>query len=199
MRKSVVPLCVAVAALATACTSTNGGTGIEVDAASNSPTRTTSGPTLPSGSTGRPSSPSTPEPSLSLGPPQTRSSPTAVPSHRPSHSPSPSKRPKPKPSKKPKPSGPAAVVTTYVSAINRHDYRTAWTIYRHAAHGQSYSQFVDGFSGTDHDQLTILGTDGSTVRVDLVAYQSDGSTHHYTGSYTVSNGRITASHISAGS
>jgi hypothetical protein len=91
------------------------------------------------------------------------------------------------------------VVTTYISAINRHDFRTAWTIYRHAANGQSYSEFVAGFSNTDRDQLKILGTSGSTVRVDLVAYQTDGSKHHYAGTYTVSGERITASHISAAS
>jgi cell division septation protein DedD len=187
MRKLVVPLCVAVAALAAACTSTSSGTGVEVGVASTSPTATGTVPSMPSGSTDPPTPTAIPTQTHSLGPQETSASP--------------SKSPRPTPTKKPKPhpSGPAAVVTTYVSAINRHDYRTAWTIYRHAAHGQSYSQFVAGFSGTDHDQLKILGTSGSSVQVDLVAYQTDGSKHHFTGTYTVSNGRITASHISAAS
>lgn len=192
MSKSVVPLCVAVAAFAAACTSTSGGSGVEVGAVSNSPTPTATATALPSGeSSGLPSdSPPTSTPTHSLGPPET--------------SPSPSRSPKPSPSKSPKPtkppaSGPAAVVTTYISAINRRDYRTAWTIYRHAAHGQSYSDFVAGFASTDHDQLKVLGTSGSTVRVDLVAYQTDGSKHHFTGTYTVQNGRIYDSHISAAS
>lgn len=193
MRKSAVPLCVAVAALAAGCTSTKGGAGVEVGVANTSPTATVA--PLPSGSTALPSGMPTsmPTPTHSLGPGPTTS---ASPSNSPS--PSPSKRPSPKPSKKPK-TGPAAVVTTYVSAINRRDYRTAWTIYRHAAKGQSYSEFVAGFSGTDHDQVTIVRTSGSTVEVDLVAYQTDGSKHRYTGTYTVSGERITASHISAAS
>lgn len=198
MRKFAVPLCVAVAALAGGCTTTSSGTGVEVGAPSTSPTATGAAPSLPSGSSGPADLPSgmptdipTPTETHSLAPDE--------PSSSPSRRPGPSKTPRPSPSKSPKPSGPAAVVTTYIAAINRQDYRTAWTIYRHAAHGQSYSDFVAGFTSTDHDQLKILGASGSTVRVDLVAYQTDGSKHHYTGTYTVRNGRIYASHISAAS
>jgi cell division septation protein DedD len=192
MRKFVVPMCVAVAALAAGCTSTSAGTGVRVGAASTSPTATGTVPSLPSGTSGSPTP--VPTETHTLGP-----EPTDSPSPSETPSPSPSKKPKPKPSQSPKPSGAAAVVTSYISAINRRDYRTAWTIYRHAAKGQSYSEFVAGFASTDHDQLKILGTSGSTVRVDLVAYQTDGSKHHFTGTYTVSNGRIYASHISAAS
>lgn len=191
MRKFAVPLCVAAAALAAGCTSSSGGSGVRVDAADTSSTATV--PSLPTGTTGEPTGTT---PTHSLGPDEPTSDPTPTPSTRPK--PTRTVRPQPTPSTLPKP-GPADVVKAYISAINRHDYRTAWTIYRHAAHGQSYSQFVAGFSDTDHDQLKVLGTSGSTVRVDLVAYQTDGSRNHYTGTYTVRSGRIYASHISAAS
>jgi hypothetical protein len=149
---------------------------------------------VPPPPSGQPTSaPPTPWHTLGGAPAKPTATPRTSPSNRSSPSSTPSRRPKP--SATPKKSA-AAVVTAYISAINRHSYATAWAIYHLAAKGQTYSSFVAGFRGTDHDQLTITGTSGSTVHIDLVAYQTDRSRRHYAGTYTVRGGRITAAHLS---
>ncbi len=89
---------------------------------------------------------------------------------------------------------PASVVGSYYAAINAHEYSQAWRLGgRYFA--TSYAAFVQGFQGTDHDILRIVGVGGETVQVDLTAYQSDGSAQHYTGTYTVSGGTIVGASI----
>jgi hypothetical protein len=83
----------------------------------------------------------------------------------------------------------ATVVENYYAAVNQRDYRTAWQL-GGVNLDRSYSAFVDGYATTVSDDLTILGSSGDTVDVGLTAQWSDGSIHHYSGSYTVSNGQI---------
>lgn len=83
----------------------------------------------------------------------------------------------------------STVVESYYAAINSRDYATAWRLGGdHFA--ASYAAFVQGFAGTDHDILQVVGVTGETVRVDLTAYQSDGSSQHFSGTYTVSGSTI---------
>jgi hypothetical protein len=83
----------------------------------------------------------------------------------------------------------STVVESYYAAINAHDYATAWRLGGdHFA--ASYTAFVQGFAGTDHDVLQVVGVSGEIVRVDLTAYQSDGSARQYSGTYTVSGPTI---------
>ena len=90
----------------------------------------------------------------------------------------------------PAPSGPAATVQAYVAAINAHDYPQAWNLGGNHT-GQPYSMFVQGYSGTAHDSLTVLSVSGNVVTAQLTATQTDGTVKTYQGTYTVSNGIIT--------
>ncbi|HEX4705430.1 MAG TPA: ATP-binding protein [Pseudonocardiaceae bacterium] len=87
-------------------------------------------------------------------------------------------------------SGPAAVLQAYITAINNHDYQTAWTIGGSSTQ-QDYTTFAQGFANTDHDMLTIDSVQGDTVVADLTAVQTDGTQHTYHGTYTIANNTIT--------
>jgi hypothetical protein len=80
------------------------------------------------------------------------------------------------------------------AAINRHDYRTAYSIGLGVA-GQSYSSYVAGYQSTAHVDVTITGVEGDTVGVTLAATQTNGSTKTFAGTYTVSGGHITGAQI----
>jgi hypothetical protein len=77
-----------------------------------------------------------------------------------------------------------------VAAINAHDYPQAWNLGGNHT-GQPYSMFVQGYSGTAHDSLTVLSVSGNVVTAQLTATQTDGTVKTYQGTYTVSNGIIT--------
>jgi len=85
---------------------------------------------------------------------------------------------------------PAAVVEGYFSAIDDRDYRIAWALGGKNT-GSSYREFVQGFSGTAHDTVTILALDGNDVTARLVAGQDDGTVKTFQGTYTVTSGAIT--------
>jgi serine/threonine protein kinase len=87
-------------------------------------------------------------------------------------------------------SGPAATVQAYVAAINAHDYAKAWDLGGNNT-GTSYTSFVQGFSGTAHDNLTITSVSGNVVTTQLAALQTNGTVKNYQGTYTVNNGIIT--------
>jgi tRNA A-37 threonylcarbamoyl transferase component Bud32 len=89
---------------------------------------------------------------------------------------------------------PAATVTAYIAAINRHDYARAWDLGgRHSS--SSYAAFVQGFGTTAKDTLIILSVRGGVVTVELVAQQTDGTVKTYQGTYIVDDGIITNSDI----
>jgi hypothetical protein len=93
------------------------------------------------------------------------------------------------------PAGPDTVVTEYYTAINNHDYRTAYRLNEQEQSIESFATFKQGFTGTQHDNLTITGVNGGTVSFDLTADQTDGSVKTYEGTYTVQNGKITDSNV----
>lgn len=90
----------------------------------------------------------------------------------------------------------AAVVEAYYAAINAGHYQTAWNLGGDTL-DSSYTAFVNGFSGTAHDSLTITGSQGDTVSVSLQAAQTNGSVQTYTGTYTVSGGHISSAQLTA--
>jgi serine/threonine-protein kinase len=94
----------------------------------------------------------------------------------------------------PAPLSPAATVQAYFAAINAHDYGRAWDLGGKNT-GSSYSKFKSGFSDTASDDLTVVSVAGDVVTVRLDATQTNGSVHHFQGTYTVSNGVITQSQI----
>lgn len=87
--------------------------------------------------------------------------------------------------------GPADTVRAYFAAINNHDYAQAWELGGQHT-GYSYASFVDGFSGTASDSVTILSVSGNVVTAQLTAQQASGTVKTYQGTYTVSDGVIVA-------
>jgi hypothetical protein len=85
--------------------------------------------------------------------------------------------------------GPAATVSAYITAINRHHYARAWSLGGQYT-GGSYSSFVSGFSTTARDTLTIMSVSGDVVTARLTAEQTDGTINTYQGTYTVGRGVI---------
>ena len=92
--------------------------------------------------------------------------------------------------------GPAATVRAYYAAINDHDYPRAWQLIGGTkTQTTDYNTFVQGFNGTQSDQVTIVSVAGNVVTVKLAATQTSGAVKNYQGTYTVTNGVITQSHI----
>jgi hypothetical protein len=171
------------------CSKVTAGTGTPGAAPSASSLPAAPSSTLPSPTMSSPASPTPSDDVPSIGNP----SPSATPSHHRTATPSKSPKPKPKPKRK-QPADPVHIVGAYFNAINSHDYAKAWKL-TNGSLGSSYKSFVAGFATTDHDVATIKSYGSSTVRVDLVAYQTDGSHKHYAGTFSVSHGLITAAHL----
>jgi serine/threonine protein kinase len=92
--------------------------------------------------------------------------------------------------------GPAATVRAYYAAINSRDYPRAWQLIGGTkTQTTDYNTFVKGFNGTQSDQVTIVSVTGNVVTVNLAATQTDGTVKNYQGTYTVTNGVISQSHI----
>jgi hypothetical protein len=90
----------------------------------------------------------------------------------------------------------ARTVVAYYDALNRRDFATAWSLGgSHIAGGGGYPRYVNGFATTWWDTLTVTDVHGSTVSVALSAVQTDGSTRTFSGTYTVTGGVITGSHM----
>jgi len=89
-----------------------------------------------------------------------------------------------------------SVITGYYQAVNNHDYARAWQI-NSAAHSISdYPHFVQGFSSTQQVTVTITNVIGDVVYVRIASLHKDGTTHYFSGSYTVQNGMIVVANIS---
>ena len=89
------------------------------------------------------------------------------------------------------------MVSGYYGDIESGNYREAWTLLSSGmVTGQSYEQFVSGFSCTGDQQLTELSESGNTVSFNLAAANiCTGHVQHFTGTDTVSDGRIVAADV----
>jgi hypothetical protein len=85
---------------------------------------------------------------------------------------------------------PATTVERYISAINNHEYLRAWRLGGDNS-GSTYQGFVQGFSTTERDSLTILSVSGNVVKARVAALQTNGTVRLYQGNYTVHRGAIT--------
>lgn len=94
----------------------------------------------------------------------------------------------------PSATGPAAVVLAAYDDVNRHDYQDAYNLGL-ARNGESYQSFVEGYSTTQTDTVTVTGVSGGVVSVSLLAVSTDGSQHTYSGTYTVTGGYITGADL----
>jgi len=90
--------------------------------------------------------------------------------------------------------GPAQTVREYFAAINHRRYIEAWRLQGGAA-TEPYAKFRVGFVGTAHDSVTILSVANDVVTARLDALQSNGVLKVYQGTYTVTNGIITATNV----
>ncbi len=89
---------------------------------------------------------------------------------------------------------PATTVQRYISAINNHEYLRAWHLGGENS-GSTYQGFVQGFSTTERDSLTILSVSGNVVKARVAALQTNGTVRVYQGTYTVHRGVITGFNI----
>lgn len=89
----------------------------------------------------------------------------------------------------------AAVVRRYYSAINAHDYTTAWTQWGPDGRpGQRFADFEKGFTDTRATRVTIgpvppsegaAGSIYATIPVTVDAQRNDGRQQRFTGQYVV--------------
>ncbi len=91
--------------------------------------------------------------------------------------------------------GPRGVVTAFYNAIDSHHYGAAYRLDSQVQSSQSFATFKQGYSGTQHDALTITGVSGDVVSFNLTADQTDGSVKYYSGTYTVRGGKIVQSNV----
>jgi hypothetical protein len=91
---------------------------------------------------------------------------------------------------------PAQVIRLYYDAINRRDFRRAFLLWGDSgrASGKTLEQFEAGFAATDSSRVTIgdagrvEGAAGSRyveIPVTIRAWQHNGATRQFTGSYVV--------------
>ena len=92
---------------------------------------------------------------------------------------------------------PWAVVSAYYGDIESGAYPQAWALLSSGAvTGQTYQQFVAGFSCTGSQQLAEQGESGDQVSFTLAATDNcTGAVNQYSGTDTVSGGKIVAAHI----
>jgi hypothetical protein len=93
-----------------------------------------------------------------------------------------------------KPMRPTDTVRAYIAAINGHQYARAWRLGGRNT-GGSYASFVNGFTGTAKDTLTIVSVSGDVVTARLSAKQTDGSVDTYQGTYIVHHGVIVGAEV----
>jgi hypothetical protein len=142
----------------------------------------------PAPSTPAPSTPAPSTPAPSTPAPSTPAPGTPAPSSSPATPPTPSD---------PNVTDPWAVVSAYYGDIESGAYPQAWALLSSGAvTGQTYQQFVAGFSCTGGQQLTEQGTSGDQVSFTLAATDScSGAVQHFSGTDTVSGGKIVAAHV----
>jgi hypothetical protein len=90
---------------------------------------------------------------------------------------------------------PALTVREYFAAINHHRYLLAWRLTNEQ---KPFATFKAGFAGTLHDTLTIQSVSGNVVSASLAAAQTDGTVKTFHGTYTVTNGVISATNVQPG-
>jgi hypothetical protein len=105
----------------------------------------------------------------------------------------------PQPVVKPNVTDPWAVVSAYYGDIDSRDYPQAYALIGNGSTtGQSYAEFVAGFSCTGAQAVSENWESGDQVNFDLAAVDScTGNTQYFTGTDTVENGVIVAARVAA--
>jgi hypothetical protein len=123
--------------------------------------------------------------------------PTAAPTSAAPPAPAPTAAPV-APAADPNVSQPWAVVSAYYGDIESGDYAGAWALLDSGlTTGQTYQQFVDGFSCTGAQALTENWASGDQVNFDLAATNNcTGAVQDFSGTDTVQGGLIVAADVS---
>ena len=95
--------------------------------------------------------------------------------------------------------GPWAVVSAYYRAVTWHRYPKAWALISPAlAAGQTYQQFLAGYSCTGAERPTRLSQSGHQVSFSLtVVNECTGAAQQYTGTDTVRAGKIVTAEVTS--
>jgi hypothetical protein len=94
------------------------------------------------------------------------------------------------------PATPWAVVSEYYGDVEGQDYQAAWSLLGFDPGGETYSQFVQGYSCTGGQTLTETGSSGDQVSFDITAEDTClGEQQTFTDTATVTGGKITAATI----
>jgi hypothetical protein len=172
-----------------ACGSGSGGAGAALHSAATRPSTSPPAPTTPAPTTPAPTTPAptTPAPTAPTAP--TAPAPSATQQGGP-----PSQPPA---SAQPNVTDPWAVVSAYYGDIESGNYAQAWSLINDGATtGQSYQQFVNGFTCTGAQQLTEIGESGDQVTFNLAATNAcTGQVQYFSGTDTVQNGTIVAANV----
>ena len=101
------------------------------------------------------------------------------------------------PASSPNVTDPWAVVSAYYGDIESGNYQQAWALLDSGATtGQTYQQFVDGFTCTGSQDLSEVSESGNQVTFSLSATDTcNGQVQHFTGTDTVENGKIVAADV----
>ena len=93
--------------------------------------------------------------------------------------------------------GPWAVIAAYYRDISAGRYARAWALINSGlSTGQNYAQFVAGYSCTGTERPAKLSQSGHQVSFHLTVIDNcAGATQYYTGTDTVSGGKIVAAHV----
>jgi hypothetical protein len=129
--------------------------------------------------------------------------PTASPSPAPTITDTPSGRPRATPTPRqaappmPQLTDPWAVVSAYYRDVDAHNYAQAWALISSAlSTGQTYQQFVAGYTCTGTERPTKVGQSGNQVSFNLaVVNNCTGAVQYYAGTDTVRGAKIVAADV----
>ncbi|HSR85109.1 MAG TPA: serine/threonine-protein kinase [Streptosporangiaceae bacterium] len=87
---------------------------------------------------------------------------------------------------------PDQTVREYFAAINHRRYLEAWRL---SGETEPYPKFRAGYAGTLRDDVTIVAVNGNVVTAKLSALQASGKVKTFRGTYTITNGIISATNV----
>lgn len=87
---------------------------------------------------------------------------------------------------------PLSVMTAYYNAINAKNWPKVWRL-GGDNQGESYTAMVAGYAHTANDTPYLTGISGSTITLDLLAYETSGIAQLYSGTLVIHDGIIDTS------
>jgi hypothetical protein len=88
-----------------------------------------------------------------------------------------------------------ATVSAYYKDITSKDYAAAWRLLGYNPQGGGYASFVAGYANTGTQTVTETSASGDQVSFTLTSDNPDGTVQTYTGTDTVTGGKIIAASV----